>query len=156
MNRVDELNKEISLEIQISEGKDARHSIKDYFVSKMALAVQKAITTRTEMQASIENMTSAIDTIFDIHTVESEHIRKRSTDIWYDSAEFLGSVDTDIKLALIELGRHFQVKDIRFKQILADIEVMEQFKESADIINAAACAIYKLHSDELHEIRFDA
>ncbi len=154
MCRVDELNKEISMEIQITEGKDARTSIKDYHISKMALAIQKAITTRTELQASVESMISSADDIWDINTIHAEHVRERSNDIFHDSNDFLATVDMDIKLALIDLGKHYHVSDSKYMNILADIEAMEHYKSAADIVDSMALALDrpKYRTDELHEL----
>jgi len=154
MCRVDELNKEISMEIQITEGKDARNSIKDYHISKMALAIQKAITTRTELQASVESMVASADDIWDINTIHADHVRERSDDIFHDSNDFLSTVDMDIKLALIDLGKHYHVSDSKYMNILADIEAMEHYKTAADIVDSMALALDrpKYRTDKLHEL----
>ena len=138
MNRITELNKEIAMQIKVTTGKDARNSLHDYDISKMALAVQMEITTRTELQAALISFQSAADQIMEIQTVACQHIVDRYNQIYNDTADYLATVDTDIQLALIDIGRHFHADTSKYFQILADIEIMEHYICSCEILTDAA------------------
>lgn len=149
MTRIEELNKEINAEIKVASGKYGRKNIHDYEVSRMALAVKKEITTRTNLQAAMVNYQMAAEQISDINTITCQHIVSRYHEMYCETSEFLGTVDDDIARALIDIGKHFRTDDILYSQILADIEVMEHYTVSANIMTEASCEQLSRFLDEI-------
>lgn len=148
MNRLDQLNKEISEQMKVTTGCNTRKCMHDFYISKMALAVQKLITTRTALQAAVVNFQGATELISDINTVEAQHIVDRFHEVYNDTNDYLGIVENDLKRALLDIGKYYKVDDLQYTQILADIEIMENWAASCEILTDEAAIVFDKYFDD--------